>query len=104
NGSVLELGHLQYEDSVLAYQGAEYGVIGFEEVTEFEESQHEFMRSRLRAPVDGVRPHMIATTNPGGPGHYWVRRRYNPRPEDLPAGQPLPEPMVPWTPPPTDYD
>src|SRR5690625_821548 len=76
NGSVLEFGHLQHEDSVHTYQGAEYGFIGFEEVTEFQQSQWEFMSSRARAPADGIRPHMVATANPGGVGHRWVKRRW----------------------------
>src|SRR5690606_34753764 len=76
NGSVLEVGSLQYADSVLDYQGAEYGVIFFEEITEFLQSQWEYMLGRLRPPATMddttakvMRPHAIATTNPGGRGH-----------------------------------
>lgn len=91
NGSVLEFGHLQHEHNVHDYQGAEYGVIGFEEVTEFTESQWEFLSSRVRAPADGVRPHMVATTNPGGVGHRWVKRRWvKPEPADVAGGVPAP--------------
>ncbi len=84
NGSILEFGHLEHATSVHNYQGAEYGVIGFEEVTEFVESQWEFLTTRLRAPAPGIRAHMVATTNPGGPGHRWVKRRWvRPQPEDV---------------------
>ena len=104
NGSVLELASLQYKDSVTDYQGAEYGVICFEEVTEFLESQLDFMKSRLRAPVEGVRPHLVATTNPGGVGHAWVKRRYvRPKPDDY-AGDVPPAPFEVWRPPPSDAD
>jgi len=104
NGSVLELASLQYENSVLDYTGAEYGVIAFEEVTEFLESQVDFMKSRLRAPVEGPRPHLVATTNPGGVGHAWVKRRWvRPKPEDY-VGDTPPEPFEVWTPAPTDSD
>jgi phage terminase large subunit-like protein len=99
NGSVLELGHLQYRDSVADYQGAEYGVIFFEEVTEFLESQYEFMLTRLRAPVDGVRAHAVATTNPGGHGHRWVKRRWiRPKEVDLAEGTASPRPLEVWRP------
>ncbi len=104
NGSVLELASLQYEHTVMEYQGSEYGFIGFEEVTEFLESQLDFMKSRLRAPVEGVRPHLIATTNPGGVGHAWVKRRYvKPKPDDY-AGDVPPAPFEVWRPPPSDSD
>lgn len=91
NGSVLEFGHVEHEHSVHNYQGAEYGVIGFEEVTEFLESQWEFLSTRLRAPVDGVRPHMVGTTNPGGVGHRWVKQRWvKPPAETVHDGTPGP--------------
>jgi hypothetical protein len=97
NSSVLEFGHLEHVDSVHRYQGAEYGFIGFEEVTEFLESQWEYMRTRLRAPAPGVRPHMVATANPGGVGHTWVKRRWvAPKVEDVNPGSPVPAPGVVW--------
>ena len=103
NGSVLEVGSLQYENSVIDYQGAEYGDIAFEEVTEFLQSQLDFMKSRLRAPVDVPRPHLTATTNPGGVGHDWVKRRYvKPKIDDVAEGEELPAPFEVWRPgPPT---
>lgn len=105
NGSILEVGSLQYAHSVTDYQGTEYGVIAFEELTEFLDSQLDFMKSRLRSPVDGPHPHLIATTNPGGPGHSFVKRRYvRPKVEDVAAGQALPEPFEIWRPAPTDAD
>lgn len=97
NGSVLEFGHLQHDDSVHTYQGAEYGFIGFEEVTEFLEAQWEFMSSRARAPADGIRPHMVATANPGGVGHRWVKRRWvKPDGADVAVGSPMPSPNTVW--------
>lgn len=99
NGSVLEMGSLQYEDSVLDHQGTEYGFLGFEEVTEFLESQVTYMIGRLRAPAPGVRPHMAATANPGGRGHRWVKRRWvKPKEGDWPEGEPMPVAFQVWTP------
>jgi hypothetical protein len=106
NGSVIELGALQHpgrgpEDpgDAMKYQGTEYGVIFFEEVTEFLEKQWEYMLTRLRAPVDGVRPHAIATTNPGGVGHRWVKRRWvSPPAEHVREGNMRPKPGRSWRP------
>lgn len=91
NGSILEFAHLEREASVNKYQGTEYGVIAFEEVTEFLESQWDALSIRLRAAASGIRPHMLATTNPGGIGHRWVKRRWvKPDPVDVVDGEPLP--------------
>jgi hypothetical protein len=100
NGSVLELASLQYSDTVMAHQGTEYGVVGFEEVTEFLQSQYEFLLGRLRSPAVGVRPHAVATTNPGGVGHRWVKRRWVKVDvdTDVEPGEPRPEPYRPWRP------
>lgn len=102
NGSVLELGALQYEDSVLDHQGAEYGFVAFEEVTEFLESQVEYIIGRLRSPAPGIRPHLAATANPGGKGHRWVKRRWvKPKAGDWDGGGPAPAPGEIWRPRPT---
>lgn len=101
NGSVMEMASLQYSDTVLDHQGAEYGFIGFEEITEFLASQIDYMIGRLRAPGPGIRPHMASTANPGGKGHVWVKRRWvKPRPDDYPGSKP-PLPYEVWTPSPT---
>jgi len=106
NSSVLEVGSLQYADSVLDFQGAEYGVVFFEEITEFLQSQWEYMLGRLRPPATmdpatakSMRPHAIATTNPGGRGHRWVKRRWvKPEEEELTEGDDRPAPGTIWRP------
>lgn len=101
NGSVLDMGSLPAVSDVTAYQGTEYGVVAFEEITEFEEKQVEYMIGRLRAPGPGIRPHLIATCNPGGRGHRWVKRRWvKPKDTDY-VGSAAPLPYEVWTPSPT---
>lgn len=102
NGSVLEMGSLQYEDTVLDHQGAEYGFLAFEEITEFLESQVTYLIGRLRSPAPGIRPHMVATANPGGRGHRWVKRRWvKPKPGDWPENADMPVAFRQWQPAPT---
>lgn len=101
NGSALELGQIQYVRDLDQYWGSEYGVIAFEELTEFLEQMLDYMLSRLRAPTAGPRPHMIGTTNPGGVGHRWVKRRYL-RPDPAEVAWGAPEPGTIWRPAPTD--
>lgn len=103
NGSVLELGSMQYKDDYIDYQGTEYGCVGFEEVTEFLEVQVNELIARLRSTVPGVRPHMVATTNPGGVGHIWVKRRWvKPKKDDVEPGEMPPDPMEIWRPAPRE--
>jgi hypothetical protein len=99
NGSRFKLGHMNNADTWRQYQGSSYGAIGWEEVTEFLEEQYLSIQAWVRAPVDGVRPHNVATTNPGGLGHKWVKRRFiRPLPEDVDPDSPVPEPYRVWQP------
>ncbi len=76
HGSVLAFGHLQRPTDMYAYQGAQVDVLCWDELTQFEEEQYQFLRMRVRATVEGVRPRIRAGTNPGGIGHAWVKRRW----------------------------
>jgi hypothetical protein len=57
------------------YQGAEYDVIRWEELTQFEEKWYLYMLSRLRGSKPFPRS-VKSTTNPGGIGHSWVKKRF----------------------------
>ncbi len=74
-GSVLDFGYCDSERDVYRYQSAEYDVIRFDELTHFTEEMYLYLMSRLR----GVAPfprQMKSSTNPGGLGHHWVKRRF----------------------------
>ena len=75
NGSVIEFGHCQYETDVTRYQSAEYDVIRFDEVTHFTEYQYTYLISRVRGANDFPKQ-IKSTTNPGGIGHDWVKKRF----------------------------
>lgn len=75
NGSLIEFGCCAAETDVLRYQGAEYDVVRFDELTHFTEEQYTYLMSRIR----GVNPYpkqIKSSTNPGGIGHSWVKRRF----------------------------
>ena len=81
-GSVLSFSHLETENSKYDHQGAEYQFIGFDELTQFSESQYRYMFSRRRRLVGHAVPlRMRASSNPGGAGHEWVFRRFFIEPE-----------------------
>lgn len=71
------LGHIQHEKDVSDYQSAQFGYIGFDELTHFTLYQYTYMFSRNRADIDsGVRCYVRVGTNPGGTGHRWVKKRF----------------------------
>ncbi len=75
NGSILDFGYCDSERDVFRYQSAEYDVIRFDELTHFTETMYLYLMSRLRGAASFPRQ-MKSTTNPGGLGHDWVKRRF----------------------------
>jgi hypothetical protein len=77
SGARLWMTYLERDDDVLRYQGQAFSYIAFDEIT-----QHatpfawNYMRSRLRTTDPNLPLHMRATTNPGGPGHSWVKKMF----------------------------
>lgn len=89
SGATLSFGYLQTANDKYRYQGAEFQMIGFDELTQFDEPDYRYLLSRLRRPAEGplsmVPLRMRAASNPGGRGHRWVKRRFlerRPDPDD----------------------
>jgi hypothetical protein len=78
SGASLWLSYLDREDDVSRYQGQAYTWIGFDELTQWPTPYAwDYMRTRLRTSKDsGLRLYQRATTNPGGPGHQWVKKMF----------------------------
>lgn len=74
-GEIVEFGHIEHEDDVFIYQGAEYQFIGLDELTSFTRKQYIYLISRLRSAV-GIPLRIRAATNPGNEGHDWVYERW----------------------------
>lgn len=84
SGATINFGYLDHEGDELKFQSSEYQYVGFDELTHFPEYQYVYLFSRMRRLKGSpVRLRMRGGTNPGGPGHEWVRKRYN-----LPQGPP----------------
>lgn len=74
NGSILEFGYCERENDVYQYQSAEYGFIGFDELTHFTYAQWDYLvNSRLRSVMPGSWARVRAASNPGNVGHAWVK-------------------------------
>jgi predicted phage terminase large subunit-like protein len=77
SGATVTFGYLEHENDKLRYQSAEFNFIGFDELTQFSETQYRYLFSRLRREAGSEVPsRMRSAANPGGPGHEWVRQRF----------------------------
>ncbi len=77
SGATLTFGYLEHENDKYRYQGSELTYICFDELTQFSETQYQYMFSRLRRLATSEVPlRMRAASNPGGVGHGWVYRRF----------------------------
>ena len=77
SGATLTFGYLEHVGDEYRYQSTEFQFIGFDELTQFEESKYRYLFSRLRRKADGGPPlRMRSASNPGGIGHEWVRSRF----------------------------
>ena len=106
----LTFAHMQLESSKHDYQGSEYQFIGFDELTQFTQTQYEYLFTRCRVAQcpyhkKKANPHcercveihklsvvplrIRSAGNPGGIGHTWVKKRWKIRNDGNPV--PLPD-------------
>lgn len=87
NGGRLWMSYLDRDEDVLRYQGLAFSWIGFDELTQWHTPfAWNYMRSRLRTPAADLPIYMRGTTNPGGPGHAWVKKMFI---DPAPYGKPF---------------
>ena len=77
SGARIWLTYLEQDKDVLRYQGQSFSYVGFDELTQYPTSfPWDYLRSRLRSTNPEIDVYMRATTNPGGPGHSWVKKMF----------------------------
>jgi predicted phage terminase large subunit-like protein len=77
SGATLTFGYLQHENDKYRYQSSAFQYIGFDELTQFSQTQYTYMFSRLRrADISTIPLRMRGASNPGGVGHEWVKARF----------------------------
>jgi intein/homing endonuclease len=85
SGGRLWMSYLERDQDLLRYQGQAFSYIAFDELTQWPTPDAwNYMRSRLRSTTPGMKTYMRATTNPGGPGHRWVKSMFI---DPAPAGE-----------------
>lgn len=77
SGAKIMFGYCEKDSDVYQFQGQAYSWIGYDELTHLAtEFPWQYLASRLRTTDPELPTYMRATTNPGGPGHHWVKKRY----------------------------
>jgi hypothetical protein len=77
SGATLTFGYLDGPRDHLRYQGAAFQFVGWDELTQFPEKPYRYLFSRLRRLKGSTVPVRVrSATNPGGPGHEWVKARW----------------------------
>jgi len=87
SGATLWMSYLDADDDVMRYQGQAFSWIGFDELTQWSSPYAwNYMRSRLRVTANsGLKTYMRSTSNPGGPGHAFVKKLFvDPAPPNTP--------------------
>jgi len=77
NGSKLLFRHCENEADRFKYSGIEIQFLYFDELTSFEQTVYDFLKTRLRAKKSlGVVPIVRSASNPGNIGHGWVKKMF----------------------------
>lgn len=79
SGAKFWMTYLERDDDVQRYVGQAFCWIGMDELTQYATPfAWQFLKSRLRSTDPALQKTlcMRATTNPGGPGHHWVKKMF----------------------------
>lgn len=77
DGKMVEFGAMEHEKDKENWRGRPHDFYGFDEVTQFTESQYLFVTAWLRTVLHGQRCRVVATGNPPTSSEgFWVMRRW----------------------------
>ncbi|AXP07694.1 terminase large subunit [Sinorhizobium phage phiM6] len=79
SGAKFWMTYLERDEDVMRYQGQAFTWIGVDELTQYATPfAWLYLKSRLRTSDPDLKKNlsMRATTNPGGPGHHWVKKMF----------------------------
>jgi hypothetical protein len=76
NGARLRFAYLENDNDALSYQGHSYTRVYVEEMGTFPNPDPIFKLMATLSRNPDVPSRFIATANPGGPGHLWIKQRY----------------------------
>jgi hypothetical protein len=102
NNSIVWFLHCARESDVILYQSANWRKLGIDEASHMTQFIVDYLTTRVRGAMHQVQ--VLLGSNPGGPGHGWLKRRFV-RPAGWEVGpRPSPRPMEIWRPRPPRED
>ena len=70
-------GHSKEEDHIRRYDGTQWNLVMFDELTSFTEFQYTYMLQRCRSGIKNFPVAVMRSASmPGNIGHHWVRKRF----------------------------
>ena len=76
-GARIYTGHLKGDKDYENYRGHEYQRIGIEEATQIgKKSLYAMLFGSNRSTIPGLKPKILLTSNPDGPGNEWIKRHF----------------------------
>ncbi|RPJ55948.1 MAG: hypothetical protein EHM12_11310 [Dehalococcoidia bacterium] len=77
-GGITRLSHWKDTSDISSHIGKEYQRLNIEELTDCVKSLEEYkmLLGSCRSTIEGVKPKIYLSTNPGGPGHGWVKEYF----------------------------
>lgn len=76
SGATIYLGHCEREADLDKYIGGNYHYLGIEEANQFTETAVKELGGSIRSTNSELKPFKRFTTNPGGVGHLWLKRKF----------------------------
>jgi len=76
NGSVIKVAGYNTSGDVLKYNGQNISCLIYDELTMIKQEDYDTMWGNLRLEKKGYYPRMYGSTNPGGVGHMWVKKKF----------------------------
>jgi len=76
SGAFIQFGHVQHESDKYNYIGKEFQRIMYDQVERFTQTQFDEINTTLRTTDKSLPTQVMASANPGGIGHVWVKNKW----------------------------
>lgn len=74
--NTIRFSYIEREQDIEQHAGSAYAYIGYDQLDGFTERQYLYLFSRNRATNQEIDLYIRSTFNPGGVGHYWIKKRF----------------------------
>jgi hypothetical protein len=96
NHSIVWFRYCMRDQDVVLYQSANWKKLGIDEASHMTQHQVDYLSTRVRGNAAQIQ--VLLGSNPGGPGHGWLKRRFvRPAGHEV-GGRPSPKPFEVWRP------